>query len=519
MHAPSTHKHPPLLFPLLLAAYPALTLYEWNIREIPAHTLWRPLFLSLGVALLLMLLIRWMIHDWVRSALLTSLVLLLFSSYGQVHHTLEEFPFYEHLVFRYWLLGLLWLILFVSATIFILKNQTSPKFLWILNAATAALVIVPISQILSHQLNPKIQAEFPAEWYPVTQAPETRPDIYYFILDGYARADYLEYKTNYDNTGFVDALSQRGFYVAPCSRTNYNNTILALTTTLNMHYYADLEGVAKAQGLSRTQIWRYLKPNITMQTLHSLGYQTMAFDSGYFWSSMDNADVYLQPWADTGDPPYMTNFEYLLLKSTPLVTLYERDGELTSTALDDLVFPYRYHVAQEEYILDQAPRIALIDRPTFTFIHVMIPHEPMVFSPEGIHTSTLYFGAASDWPTTPLAFQKAYVNGVKYLNPRMLEIVDKILRDSDTPPIIIIQGDHGFWSGVNLPILNAYYLPGDASRLLYPTISPVNSFRLIFNEYFGTNLALLEDTSFLVDNIDQPVTEEMEDCLNLKPVK
>lgn len=52
MHAPSTHKHPPLIFPLLLAAYPALTLFEWNIHEIPVHTLWRPLFLSLGAALL-----------------------------------------------------------------------------------------------------------------------------------------------------------------------------------------------------------------------------------------------------------------------------------------------------------------------------------------------------------------------------------------------------------------------------------------------------------------------------------
>jgi hypothetical protein len=142
----------------------------------------------------------------------------------------------------------------------------------------------------------------------------------------------------------------------------------------------------------------------------------------------------------------------------------------------------------------------------------MIPHQPMVFSPEGINTSTMYFGAGGNWPTTPSAFQKAYVNGVKYLNPRILEIVDRILKDSDTPPIIIIQGDHGFWSGVNLPILNAYYLPGGASRLLYPTISPVNSFRLMFNEYFGTNLELLDDASYLVDNINQPVKEELAGC-------
>ncbi len=88
----------------------------------------------------------------------------------------------------------------------------------------------------------------------------------------------------------------------------------------------------------------------------------------------------------------------------------------------------------------------------------------------------------------------------------------KSLEKSTTPPIIIIQGDHGFWTGTNLPILNAYYLPGDAADALYPTISPVNSFRLIFDHYFGTDLGLLEDASYLVKDIEQPVEEQLEGC-------
>ena len=43
--------------------------------------------------------------------------------------------------------------------------------------------------------------------------------------------------------------------------------------------------------------------------------------------------------------------------------------------------------------------------------------------------------------------------------------------------------------------LNAYYMPG-ANILPYPTITPVNSFRMIFNDYFGQDLPLLEDVSF-----------------------
>jgi hypothetical protein len=45
-------------------------------------------------------------------------------------------------------------------------------------------------------------------------------------------------------------------------------------------------------------------------------------------------------------------------------------------------------------------------------------------------------------------------------------------------------------------ILNAYYLPGGKSAGLYPTISPVNSFRYVLNHYFGTKFPLLPDTCY-----------------------
>ncbi len=47
------------------------------------------------------------------------------------------------------------------------------------------------------------------------------------------------------------------------------------------------------------------------------------------------------------------------------------------------------------------------------------------------------------------------------------------------------------------PILNAYYIPNEAASSLYPSITPVNSFRLIFDSYFGTDLGLLEDRNYL----------------------
>ena len=84
----------------------------------------------------------------------------------------------------------------------------------------------------------------------------------------------------------------------------------------------------------------------------------------------------------------------------------------------------------------------------------------------------------------------------------MKVLIDDILRNSKEPPIILLQADHSLapdFDDRRFNILNAYYLPDGGEGILYPTITPVNSFRIIFNQYFGANFPLIEDKSITSD--------------------
>jgi len=98
----------------------------------------------------------------------------------------------------------------------------------------------------------------------------------------------------------------------------------------------------------------------------------------------------------------------------------------------------------------------------------------------------------------------------------MLTIQQKIISTSPVKPIIIVQGDHGVKDYNRASILNAYYLPGGVEKKLYPTISLVNSFRVILDNYFGKQYPLLDDTSYTtpLEYFDfTPLPETSPDCV------
>ena len=106
-------------------------------------------------------------------------------------------------------------------------------------------------------------------------------------------------------------------------------------------------------------------------------------------------------------------------------------------------------------------------------------------------------------------------------------MIDRILGESEVDPIIILQSDHGtdlgrVWNPshshlVYFEIMNAFYWPGAPAGTIPSDITPVNTFRLLFNTYFGSRLELFENRHWDIpegyDDVFQMVPVDPEDVI------
>ncbi|MGE5249720.1 MAG: sulfatase-like hydrolase/transferase [Bacteroidota bacterium] len=476
-------------YPLIFSAYPVLALLSINRGQVEPSAGVRGLLVSLLLACLLFLLFRLIFRQTHRAAFFTLLLLLLFFSYGHVYDLIEEkFPDFK---LTPWLLGA-WVILALLGIWWTTRRRlTFASSAMSLNVVALGLVLMAGYQAFSGTAQAGGHRAA-AEHAPIQQlkapAGQPLPDVYYFILDSYGREDLFRQAYKYDNSGFISGLQKRGFYVAACSQSNYVRTEVSVASSLNMLYLQDLDSSFKPESQARGRLWDSLKHSAVRYNFESMGYKTVGFASGFAWMELrDAAKFYSPPPLSAG----MTEFEGLFLRTT--LARYAKDlGWLDSDAIMGQNFRDRFRM-----IFNTLDDIARDPAPTFAYVHVISPHPPFVFGPNGEQTYPPDFWNAQRMYPADL-YAKGYQNQLTYLNKQVLAGIDAILKNSPTPPIIIIQGDHGPWlqpTNKRFWILNAYYLPGHQDRL-YPTISPVNSFRLVFDEYFGGDYPLLKDVSY-----------------------
>ena len=520
------------LYPFLAALYPVLYLVSVNIRETTPLAGLRAALLFLALALLAFLFFLVCTRSVQRSALYTLgtvlvFFLIFFVLYAPVYTALREVKLAGHVLGRHrYLVPASALLVGVTTVLMLVFGRRIPQR-WLngissfANVAALVLTLLPVITIVSATIKEKnavaqSSATLPAVT-PLAANAQT-PDIYYIILDMSTSENAMHQLMEYDDSGFTQALEERGFFVSSCSRSNYDSTKQSLTSSLNMDYLQDLNISGGMDGL-----YPLVQQSRVRRLLEGAGYETYAFKTGYSYLDLKDADHYSDPTSGALNLltyPGITNFESLILSISAGQVLYENRDGLTKQMQTFIDAPYMQRREEIFNIMGSLPQIAdgESDAPKFVYAHILAPHDPFVFDETGEPAFRRFpftqnkdpeFGAGYGWNS----YKKAYVDEVIYLHGAVISMIDEILANSETPPVILLQGDHGIpWSrtyNAQFEILNAYYFPGISETDFYDTISPVNSFRLVFNDYFGADYPLLPDESYLTgDNYTfTPFTE------------
>ena len=481
------------IYPFLLAGYPILALRKQNLVYVNFTSIIRSLLLSFLITVVLFLLLKLLTKDWGKAGLITTLIIMLFFSYGHIYTQLQ-LSFGDSIRHRYLIIIFVFAFILVGIGILRLRNIEPVK--QFLTAFGLILIVFSSSQAIiydfsSYRTAELAKKEVQAKTANTNSLTEELPDIYLIILDGYTRADVLAEAYGFDNSDFIQDLGDMGFYVANCSQSNYPITKYSLSSIMNADYL---------QNYSNIEMLPPLKVSLVNETLKNLGYTTIAFENsveGHF-DLMEDIHISRKQQAlgmidFVGGP---NEFEAELIKTTLLKLFYDMPQLLPGLTLTDLQkAEHNEHYRQTFFILEELEKIPQMNGHNFVFAHLLVPHPPYIFAPTGD------FRFTDD-------VRSGYPSNVEFINSHLLPVLNTIIETSETPPIIIIQGDHGAYGNfitpqMRLSILNAYYVSDETKTSLYSTITPVNSFRVIFNHYLDTDFPLLEDISYFMKKPDQ----------------
>ncbi|MFP4202030.1 MAG: hypothetical protein ACLFSX_03660 [Candidatus Acetothermia bacterium] len=484
-----------LLHPFLFAVYPVLLLFSRNIGHVSIPDIILPLGIIVGSTALLFAILTGLLRSGEKAAILLSISLFFFFSYGYIHDILEAV-----ISTRNSYLPAIVGLLFIVIVYLLLRRYYNPQVTTtFLNVVATTLIIISLVNIGAYWIRSGPRTEQLASELPSssTEKEQVSRDIYYIILERYGAASTLESIYDFNNEEFVNYLTEKGFYVASESRANYLKTGHSLASSLNLEYINYLsEEVDQPDSwkpihrkLEEYTVWRFLKER---------GYDFIHLGG---WWEPTRTNKYADISLNFQDIP---EFSDVLVRTTAIYPILYRFniGPFGSQA--------QYHSVLKRF--DKLSNIPEHENPTFTFAHMFITHDPFKFDEDCAYLSPEEARNSST--------KENYINQLICANTKVKELIDSLLSqypESEPRPIIIVQGDEGpfpkryledgdsfNWDEMatktelrqKMRILNAYYLPGVSDDALYPSITPVNTFRLVFNHYFDTDLELLPDKSY-----------------------
>jgi hypothetical protein len=489
------------IHPFLLGIFPVILLYENNIYQVEITEILLPSFLLISV-ISIVIFCCYLVHiNLNKTALFLSITMFLNFSYMPVRElfinihifTLPRIGYPEYIAAIY-------IAIFLLSAYFIVRTKKSltgiTKILNLISVILFFTVFLYIGSIWisSDDYVKNIPTTTGEKNFSGNSLQTSDKDIYYLIPDRYPGAETLQVLYQYDNSPFINNLTKRGFCVINHSRSNYGETILSIPSSLNMQYLNE--------PLTQERMAKKIENNDVMKFLKNQGYTIVFFRSTYlFTNENQNADIeyndrYVNP---------ENEFQANLKMNSLFYRLFVRGCNF---------FGFRILEAQHADVntysintLSNLSKIPKLPGKKFVFAHFEIPNYIDTNNSEE-------FG--NGYQNNPHENDERYTANLNYFNLLFEKTIDEIINTSTIQPIIIIQSDHGamYRSGIDDPAFiqqwtyldsddyipnnfNAYYLPDGGDSILYPNITPVNSFRLIFNYYFNTSYEKLEDKTYI----------------------
>lgn len=474
-----------IIHPILFALFPVIFIFGNNTSFLSANDLFEPLILILGIVGLIWLILKITIKRSAKTSISLSLGLIIFFFYGHFHNLFNDLSG-EYIRNSFLIPGYL-LIFLVLIFVLFRTNSDLKNITKIVNAIAITLIVMSsVNIVMGLSFDPTLQ-EFSND--DVSSELDSTmfgtPDVYYIILDAYAGHESLKKHYDFDNSDFLNELKERGFTIIDNSRSNYGWSHLSLSSSLNMiHHNFDQELGSKNYGL----VYDMISKNQVGINFNELNYETINLNSG---------------WGPTRD---LKDFDTTLCKNTKI-----SDSQTLISILDNSIIQpiYSQFLADDrrEKILCQFEKLGQInqtyEKPVFVLSHFMIPHKPFIFGSNGEELIPVSLEPGQ----VETSFRNYnYIGQLEFANKKILKSIDEILSNSKTDPIIIIQSDHGSEfpdSATNenkirekMANFNSYRLPHGGEKILYDEITPVNSFRVIFNYYFNGDYVLLDDKSY-----------------------
>jgi hypothetical protein len=438
----------------------------------------------------LFIILAFVCKNKIKAAVLTTVTGIFYLFFGDIKNALESISFI-HFISSYRFLLPLLLIVSVIIYIRVLRGKSNVNTNLFLNLLFFICIISDAyTLVIKNSKGDVSNLVFDDK----TATTQPAPDIYFILMDSYPSSGYQREVLGAEYNSLDTILKAKGFWVQPDPRSNYNSTAFSMSSLFNMDYIDWINGTsAKPHHFNKATNTIY--NSVVVKWLKQRNY------------SLINLSVF-----DLPDHPALEKERFLTATTTGLIfhnTLWQR---LKSNLLPSLFPSYLKQLlnahqkeqkgvlekfrAYNKVVVDSLYRLQKTGQPRLVYAHLEMPHFPYFYDSTGkaYPDEQVYSG-------TMITDKNRFRNYIGYTNTVIGQLLDQLLLQTGGNAIIIVQSDHGINDVAGskrtdaFRNYSAFYFPDKDYHLLYNGMSNVNTFRVVFNKYFGQRLPLLKDSS------------------------